>query len=421
MNTHFKNRFSLVRMLAGFWLLIMITASQSHAQQTATAGDTRLFDVSADGQLVLQRDGFTHSGQSTTNMSVLNLSTGQADPVNYDLNGVLVNTTTGSMSDDGRFVAYQAGSLAIYLRDRVAGTTINVTKTTDGALPNNDVAYPRISGNGRYVLFMGRAINLVSETLPATSAFTTNLFLFDRETDQITLPARGHDGQLLSSAFAIKIGLPQQQISADGRYLVFTTNAPNVHPDVPAGNTRVLLFRRDLQSGEVLLLSRDSNGNVVSGDYDYPMISRDGNHVGFSVASLQSDLVEGKQLAGIYIKNVTTGKVTYMTENSNASNISLTALSGNFSSPVSMSGDDRHVAFNNRSQNLLAPNPGGGWAVFVSSINESGSVTMRRISMPESTQAQTSSKEGTNPIFARDRFAIAFQSRDRTIFFPGIS
>jgi hypothetical protein len=421
MNTLFKDRFSLARMLAVFWLLMMLTASHSHAQQTATAGDTRLFDVSADGQLVLQRDGFTHSGQSTTNMSVLNLSTGQVDPVNYDLNGVLVNTTTGSMSDDGRFVAYQAGTRAIYLRDRVTGTTINVTKTTDGALPNNDVAYPRVSGNGRYVLFMGRATNLVSETMPATSAFTTNLFLFDRETNQITLPARGHDGQLLSSAFAIKIGLPQQQISADGRYLVFTTNAPNVHPDVPAGNIRVLLFRRDLQSGEVLLLSRDSNGNVVSGNYDYPMISGDGNHVGFSVASLQSDLVAGKQLAGIYIKNVSTGKVTYMTENSDASNISLTALSGNFSSPVSMSGDGKHVAFNNRSQNLLAPNPGGGWAVFVSSITESGSVTMRRISMPESTQQQTTSNEGTNPIFARGRFAIAFQSRDRTVFFPGNS
>jgi len=111
-----------------------------------------------------------------------------------------------------------------------------------------------------------------------------------------------------------------------------------------------------------------------------------------------------------------------MTETNNTSNISLTGLSGNFSSPLSMSGDGKHVAFNNRSQNLLAPNPGGGWAVFVSSITESGSVAMRRISMPESTQQQqSSSNEGTNPIFARGRFAIAFQSRDRTAFFPGNS
>lgn len=226
---------------------------------------------------------------------------------------------------------------------------------------------------------------------------------------------------MLTSAFAIRIGLPQQQISADGRYLVFTTNAANMHPDLPAGHTRVLLFRRDLQTGEVLLLSRDSNGNVVSGNYDYPMISRDGNHVGFTAASLQNELVQGKQLAGIYIKNVSTGHVTYMTENTNSCYISLTALSGNFSSPVSMSGDGKHVAFNNRSQNLLAPNPGGGWAVFVSSITENGSVNMRRISMPESTQQQTTSNEGTNPIFARGRYAVAFQSRDRTVFFPGNS
>lgn len=170
MNTLSFAKIPLFRPIAGFWLILLLVTSPSYAQQTATAGDTRLFDVSADGQLVLQRDGFTSSGQSTTNMSVLNLSTGQADPVNFDLSGVLVNTTTGSMSDDGRYVAYQAGSTAIFLRDRVAGTNIRVTKTTDGALPNNDVACPRISGDGRYVLFMGRATNLVSETLPATTA-----------------------------------------------------------------------------------------------------------------------------------------------------------------------------------------------------------------------------------------------------------
>ncbi|MDP2286054.1 MAG: hypothetical protein Q8L06_18090 [Pseudohongiella sp.] len=421
MNIFSTVRLTIFRLFSGFWLLLLLTTSQSHAQQTATAGDTQLFDISADGQLVLQRNGFTSSGQSTTNMSVLNLSTGEADPVNFDLTGVLVNTTTGSMSDDGRYVAYQAGSRAIYLRDRVAGTTVRVTQTIDGALPNNDVAYPRVSGNGRYVLFMGRATNLVNETLPATSAFTANLFLFDRESNQITLPARGHDGALLASAFTIKIGLPQQQISADGRYVVFATTAANVHPDVPAGNIRSMLYRRDLQTGEVLLLSRDIDGNLVTGNYFDPMISRDGNHVGFTAYSLQSDLAPGKRVGGIYVKNVSTGKVTYMSENNNASDIILTGLSGNFSSTMSMSGDGQHVAFNTQSQNLLAPNPGGGWAVFVSSITESGSVAMRRISLPESTQQQTSSNEGTNPIFARGRFAIAFQSRDRTVFIPGNS
>ncbi|MDP2091426.1 MAG: hypothetical protein Q8K17_00355, partial [Pseudohongiella sp.] len=151
MNKFSTVRLTIFRLFSGFWLLLLLATSQSYAQQTTTAGNTQLFDISADGQLVLQRNGFTSSGQSTTNMSVLNLSTGEADPVNFDLTGVLVNTTTGSMSDDGRYVAYQAGSSAIYLRDRVAGTTVRVTQTIDGALPNNDVAYPRVSGNGRYV------------------------------------------------------------------------------------------------------------------------------------------------------------------------------------------------------------------------------------------------------------------------------
>jgi Tol biopolymer transport system component len=405
-----------------FVLLGLAVASASvRAQEFVTAGNTLLFDVSADGQLLLQRDGFSMSGTASTNMSVLNLSTNQADPVNYNENGSFVNTVTGSMSGDGRYVAFQSGNRNIYLRDRTAGTSVNIIKTTDGQPANGDVAYPRISADGRYVLFLARATNLVTETLPATTAFTSNMFLYDRVTGQISLPARGADGALLGSALGVTIGLPANQISADGRYLVFVAGAPNVHPDVPASLTRSWLYRRDLQTGEVVLLSRDSAGNVVVGNYSNPTISNDGNHVGFTAYSLEADLAPGKREGGIYIKEVSSGKVTHMSESKDGKDVLVTGLAGNFSSRYSMSGDGQHVAFGNQSQNLLAGNPGGGWAIFLSSIGVDGTVSMRRISLPDASQQQTNNNEGTNPIFARGRLAVAFQSRDRRVFFPGIS
>jgi hypothetical protein len=398
-----------------------VGATTARAQEYVAAGGSMLFDVSDDGKLVLQRGGFTISGMASTNMSVLNLATLEVDPVNINDTGNFVNTVTGSMSGDGRYVAFQAGSSAIYLRDRVAGTTVNIIQTTDGQAPNGDVAYPRITANGRYILFLSRATNLVSETLPTTTAFTANMFLYDRVTGETTLPVRGADGTLINRALSVSIGLPPNQISADGRYLVFNTTASDFHPDAPPGSTRSMLYRRDLQTGELLLLSRNEAGNVVAGNYLNPMISNDGNRVGFHASSLPSELAPGKSAMGIYIKDVSTGKVTYMSETTGGQDVSVTALAGNFSSPLSMSGDGKHVAFINRLQTLLAPNPGGGYAIFVSSINTNGSVSMRRISLPDASQQQTNNNEGTNPIFARGSFAIAFQSRDRRVFFPGIS
>lgn len=418
----FENR--TIRIILSCLLLIAaysFGATSARAQEYVAAGGTMLFDVSDDGKLVLQRGGFSVSGMASTNMSVLNLATLEADPVNINDAGNFVNTVTGSMSGDGRYVAFQAGSSAIYLRDRVAGTSVNIIKTTDGQSPNGDVAYPRITANGRYILFLSRATNLVSETLPTTTAFTANMFLYDRVTGEITLPVRGADGTLINRALSVSIGLPPNQISADGRYLVFNTTASDFHPDAPPGSTRSMLYRRDLQTDELLLLSRNEAGNVVAGNYLNPMISSDGNRVGFHASSLPSELAPGKSAMGIYIKDVSTGKVTYMSETTGGQDVFVTALAGNFSSPLSMSGDGKHVAFINRLETLLAPNPGGGYAVFVSSIKSDGSVGMRRISLPDANQQQTNNNEGTNPIFARGSFAVAFQSRDRRVFFPGIS
>ncbi len=412
-------RVSIVKVI--LCLVVLLPSITTQAQEHIAVGRTALFDISADGTLLLQRDGFTASGAANTNLSVLNIATNTADPVNFDENGAFVSVTSASMSADGRYVAFQSGSRTLYLRDRQAGTSIRFLKTTDGATPNGDTAYPRVSADGRYIVFRSRATNLVNEVLPATSAFTNHMYIYDRVTDQTSLAARAHDGTILDAAFFTVIGLPQQQLSADGRYLVYVSPAKNAHPDTPANNTKNLLYRRDMQTGSVQLLSRDTSGNFIDGNYGYPMISDDGNRVMFTANSLAADLAPGRRATGIYMKDISSGKVTHMSETTDNSNVASTAIAGNFSSPLSMSGDGRHVAFNSTSQKLLAGNPGGGWAVFVSSVAEDGSVSMRRISMPDATQQQTSANEGTNPIMARTAFAIAFHARDRTVFFPGIS
>src|SRR5436190_14734113 len=78
-----------------------------------------------------------------------------------------------SISGDGRYVAFASdaanlvlgdnnGALDVFLRDRVAATTIRVSLASSGAEPNANCDRPAISANGRFVAFRSEATNLVA-------------------------------------------------------------------------------------------------------------------------------------------------------------------------------------------------------------------------------------------------------------------
>jgi Tol biopolymer transport system component len=85
----------------------------------------------------------------------------------------------GSVSDDGRYVAFQASDAAfntdwsppldgecdcgeIYERDRQTGITVHVSQTPEGDRPNNDSMLPTVSADGRYVAFTSDATDLIA-------------------------------------------------------------------------------------------------------------------------------------------------------------------------------------------------------------------------------------------------------------------
>ena len=140
---------------------------------------------------------------------------------------------------------------------------------------NNDSDRASISADGRYVAFASLAENLV----PGDTNFSSDIFVRDRATDRIervSVGPLGVEGNG-NSGFLSLLGAPD--ISADGRFVAFASEASNfVAGDVP-GTADV--FVRDRRTGTTELISRGTDGFPAGGGSVAPSISADGRFVAF--------------------------------------------------------------------------------------------------------------------------------------------
>jgi len=195
-----------------------------------------------------------------------------------------------SISADGRYVAFQsyASNLVpgdtnevgdVFVHDRLTGQTTRVSVASDGTEGNDYSRRPSISADGRYVAFASLASNLV----PGDTNGTWDVFVHDRLTGQTTRVSVASGGAQGNS------GSWCPSISADGRYVAFQSYASNL---VPGDTNGVLdVFVHDRLTGQTTRVSVASDG--TQGDsYSFgSSISADGRYVAFS--SLASNLVPG--------------------------------------------------------------------------------------------------------------------------------
>lgn len=154
----------------------------------------------------------------------------------------------------------------------------------------NEYSYsPSISGDGRYVAFGSSATNLVEEDTNKES----DVFVHDRQTGITELVSIASDGRQGNG------GSSMSSISADGRYVAFSSEASNlVEGDTNNwcyfggvdGNCNDI-FVHDREMGETQRVSVASDGTQGNAASFNPAISADGRFVAFS--SLADNLVEG--------------------------------------------------------------------------------------------------------------------------------
>jgi Tol biopolymer transport system component len=107
------------------------------------------------------------------------------------------------------------------------GTTTRVSVASDGTQGNRESSTPSISADGRFVAFQSGASNLV---VGDTNGFM-DIFVHDRQTTQTTrvsVASDGTEGDGNSGNPYSTIGRLAVAISADGRFVAFISVASNL-------------------------------------------------------------------------------------------------------------------------------------------------------------------------------------------------
>ncbi|MBI5802249.1 MAG: PD40 domain-containing protein [Verrucomicrobia bacterium] len=251
------------------------------------------------------------------------------------------------VSSNGQYVAFVSdaanlvandnnGARDVFWRDRLAGTTRLVSRTTAGASGNGDSDAPVISSNGRYVAFHSRASNLV-----ATDSNTNyDVFVWDSNDNSMTLVSSAPSG----ASGAGDSYSPQ--LSASGRVVSFSSSAADLVGSDTNGTSDA--FARNLDSGVTYLASINTNNSSGNGASGVPVLSADGRHVAF--LSRAGDLVTNdlNSLNDVFVHDLQT-RVTRLVSVNVAGNDGGNRLS---SDPV-ISADGRYVAFSSQATNLV--------------------------------------------------------------------
>jgi Tol biopolymer transport system component len=196
-----------------------------------------------------------------------------------------------SVSGDGRYVTFSsyAWNLVpgdanqrhdIFLRDLLTQTTERVSLGYGGAEANGDSSFPSISWDGRWVGFNSLATNLVEGDIRNNS----DTFTYDRldgQTRRVSVSSTGEPSDGYSSE--------QLSLSANGRFVAFTSDAKNLVPGIINWADHVYVY--DQLTGELEIISADAQGNPGNDRSGSPALSADGRYVAFQ--SDASNLVPG--------------------------------------------------------------------------------------------------------------------------------
>jgi hypothetical protein len=157
------------------------------------------------------------------------------------------------------------------VRDRLTASTEVVSLNSDGELGDTESAAPEISADGRYIAFLSKAANLV----PDDTNGDWDAFVRDRlagTTERVSVNTDGEEQNDGPGGIGI-------DMSADGRYVVFPSQATNLVPDDTNGYSDI--FVRDRVAGTTERVSVTTGGVEANGGSGWPAISADGHHVAF--------------------------------------------------------------------------------------------------------------------------------------------
>jgi Tol biopolymer transport system component len=193
-------------------------------------------------------------------------------------------------------------AIAVALMTTGCSLTVRVSTSTGPGDVNGDSTQPSVSGNGRFVAFSSLASNLV----PVDMNDRNDVFVrdtFTGKTTRVSVDSKGAEANASSDT---------PFISANGRYVTFTSSASNLAPNDDNGVDDV--FLHDMQTGTTTLLTKKANGHSAGGGFlaQPEGISNDGSIVLF--LSNSPDIGGGSTAVQAYFVDTATGAITRVSD-----------------------------------------------------------------------------------------------------------
>lgn len=237
-----------------------------------------------------------------------------------------------------------------------SGVTTRVSVAADGTEGDGPSYIDAFTEDGRYVVYDSESTNLN----PDDTDDYTDVYVLDRTTgvnelatvdsDEVKAPTGGYFGE----------------ITPDGRYVAFSTNAGLVPADT---NQLYDIYVRDRTNGTTTLASVPSAGGIGTGSARFGVISDDGRYVAFEYDG--DDMVNGDAngYGDVFVRDM----VANTTVIASVSSAEVSANSQSYDPQIS--GNGRYVIFTSDSTNLVAGDPDNETQVFVRDL-QAGTTTL---------------------------------------------
>ncbi|GIJ22413.1 hypothetical protein Vlu01_30370 [Micromonospora lutea] len=356
------------------------------------------FATSADGRYVAFTSAAPNLTPDDTNNTwdvlVRDRRTGTTSRVSQSSAGVAGDSSSygHSQSPDGRYVSFTSDATNLvpgdtngvsdgFVHDRRTGRTTRVTLANGNAQADARSYAPVISADGRYVAFVSDA-----PLVPGDTNGVADIFVRDRQAGT-TVPVSGTSADAPSDAPAI---------SADGRYVTFTSEAALVPGDT---NGIADVFIRDMRTGILRRVNVSTTGAQANALTVSPTISADGQIVAFvSEAALVPGDTNG--VADVFLRDLRAGTTIRVSVTAGDGQ----AIGGSSYGPM-MSADGRHVVFSSDATNLVSGDANGVGDVFLRDLRAGTTV---RVSV---TAGGGEGNDGSyNGVVTRDGRYVAFAS-----------
>jgi len=329
-----------------------------------------------------------------------------------------------AVSAGGRYVAFESfaaklvsgdtnNASDIFVRDRETVSTTRVSVATGGGQASGFSFQPAISSNGRYVAFESDAPDLV---LVDGNGYG-DVFVSDgltATTVRVSVDSAGDEAE--GSSY-------HPSISAEGRYVAFSSDAPDLVSGDGNSAEDIFIHDRDTDGDGVFdeagsisttRVSVDSGGNEGHGASSDVAISGDGRYVAFCSAA--TDLVDGDSndfcdmdgdteyddnCPDVFVRDRQAGTTERVSVDSNGDE------GDGASSAVAISGDGRFVSFYSQAPDLVFEDGNGYGDIFVHDRQTGATTRVSVSSAGEQAEGGSSTAPGVSP----DGRYVAFYSR----------